>query len=261
MDKLPLLTQLSGVMTLLALLWLSVHAFRKHAIWGFLVLLLSPIGASIFGIRHWASEKKPFLAYITSFTISLALAACLFSSWGGWEMLQAYSRVQQGMQTRNLTREDATAFIHTSLNFSERSGLPAEEQRQFIAVRKQLAQLEEAEQIAAEQAAAAQKAAEEAAAANSAREALSLASISKKALPEQEHYRLEYQTIPVTDAKNYVGYTVKVIRKGVQEKEYRLTGAAGNRLQFAQRNSSGTYSFSYNTRDIERLRVLTRQPY
>jgi hypothetical protein len=252
MDKLPLLTQLSGIMTLLALLWLSIRAFRKHAVWGFLVLLLSPIGATMFGIKHWAGEKKPFLTYITTFTLSLSLAIYLFSSWGGWELIQAYNRVQQGMENQSLSREDATAYIHTSLRFSERAGLNPEDQQQFNAVRRHLVQLDEVEQARALQEAAA-------AAEAQAREELSRATISKKVLPEQEHYRLEYKPIPLDEARNYVGSTVKVVRKGVQEKEYRLTGVTANKLQFAQRNSAGTFSFSYNTRDIEKIRVLTRQ--
>lgn len=254
MDQLPLLTQLSGILTLLALLWLSIRAFRKHAVWGLLVLLLSPIGASLYGIRHWSDEKKPFLAYITTFTLTLSLALVLFSSWGGWELIQATQRVQQGMGSQSLSKEDATAFIHTSLSFSEKSGLKPENQQQYNAVRRHLAQLEEAEQ-----AAAAQQAATEAE--TRAAEELSRSTISKKVQPQQERYRLEYKPIPVTAAKNYVGYTVKILRKGVLEKEYRLTGASANRLQLAQRNSHGTYSFSYNTRDIEKIRVLIKEPY
>ena len=253
MDKLPLLTQLSGIMALLALIWLSIRAFRKHPAWGFVVLLLSPIGASIFGINHWADEKKPFLTYITTFTLSLSLAIYLFSSWGGWELVQAYNRVQQGMKTQSLSRDDAIAYIHTSLNFSERSGLNPEDQQQVNAMRRHLAQLDETEQA---------KALQEAATAEvQAKEELSLARINKKVQPEQDRYRLEYKPIPLADAKNYVGSTVKILRKGVLEKEYRLTGASANRLQLAQRNSHGTYSFSYNTRDIEKIRVLIKEPY
>jgi len=258
MDKLLLLTQLCGILALLALLWLSIRAFRKHTGWGYLVLLLSPIGAAIFGVRHWADEKKPLLAYITAFTLTLSLALFLFSSWGGWELVQAYYRVQQGIQTRNLSREDATAFIHTSLDFSEKSGLSMQDRQQFIAVRRHLEALDQAEQAAAaEEAALAAKAEAEAAAG----ETLTLATISKKVQAKKERYRLAYKPIQIADARNYVGYTVKVVRKGVQEKEYRLTGATANRLQFAQRNSYGTYSFSYRTRDIEKIRVLIKQPY
>jgi len=259
MDKLLLLTQLCGILALLALLWISIRAFRKHPGWGCLVLLLSPIGAAIFGVRHWADEKKPFLAYITSFTLTLSLCLVLFSSWGGWELVQAYYRVQQGMQARSLSRDDATAFIHTSLDFSEKSGLNMQDQQQFITVRRHLEALDQAEQAAAAEAALAAQAQAEAEAA--AGEALTLATISKKVQEKKERYRLAYKPIQITDARNYVGSTVKVVRKGVQEKEYRLTGATANRLQFAQRNSYGTYSFSYRTRDIEKIRVLVKQPY
>ena len=251
MDTLPLLTQLSGILTLLMLLWLSIHAFRKHAIWGILVLFLSPFGASAYGIRHWASAKRPFLAYLTTFILSLSLAFYLFSSWGGWELVKAYNRVQQGMQARNLSREDADAFIQTSLKFGEQSGLNPEAQQQFNAVRRHLDQLDAAEQA---KAIAAQQAAEA-----SARDELSRVSINRKVMPEAENYRLVYKPIPVDEAKHYVGSTVKVVRKGVLEKEYRLTGASASRLQFAQRNTAGTYSFSFNTSDIEKIRVLTRQ--
>jgi hypothetical protein len=258
MDKLPLLTQLSGIMTLLALIWLSISAFRKHAGWGLVVLLLSPIGASIFGIRHWADAKKPFLAYISLFMISLSFAVYLFNSWGGWELVQAHYRVQQGMQNQNLSREEATAFIHTSLDFSERSGLDMEDQQQFNAVRMHLTALDDAEQAEAERQAALAAEAEAEAESEAAKPE---SATSSKVQPGKERYRLEYKPISIADAKNYVGYTVKVIRKGVQEKQYQLTGATANRLQFAQRNGSGRYSFSYNTRDIEKIRVLTKQPY
>jgi hypothetical protein len=251
MDNLPLLTQLSGILTLLALLWLTIRAFRKHPVWGFLVLLLSPIGAAIFVINHWPEEKKPFLTYIATFSFSIVLAAYLFTSWGGWELIQAYKRVQEGMQTQSLSREDATAYIHTSLTFSERSGLDPEEQMQYNAMRRHVAQLDEAERV---------KAIQEAALAERASQELSRTTISRKVQPEQENYRLEYIPIPVAEAKHYVGSTVKIIRKGVLEKEYRLTGVSANRLQLAQRNNAGSYSFSYNTRDIEKIRVLTRQP-
>jgi hypothetical protein len=252
MDNLRLLTQISGLLTLLALLWLTIRAFRKHPVWGFLVLLLSPVGAAVFGIKHWSDEKKPFVSYITTFSFSVIFAASLFTSWGGWELLQAYKRVQDGMQNNSLSREDATAFIHTSLSFSERAGLDPEDQQQYNAMRRHLAQLDEAEQV---------KALQEAAAAERAREELSRSTISRKIQPEKENYRLEYKPIPVGDAKLYVGSTVKIVRKGVVEKEYRLTGVSGNRLQLAQRNSGGRYSFSYSTRDIEKIRVLTRQLY
>ena len=68
-------------------------------------------------------------------------------------------------------------------------------------------------------------------------------------------------TIKVADARNYVGSTVKVTRKNVVEKEYRLVKASENRLEFAQNAGTGSYTFRYRNSDIEKIRVLTRQPY
>ena len=67
--------------------------------------------------------------------------------------------------------------------------------------------------------------------------------------------------IKVKDAKNLVGSTVKGTRKNVPEKEDRLIGASCRRLKLAQKAGQGSYSFHYNTRDIEKIRVLTRQQY
>jgi len=251
MDILPLLLPLFGITAFLSLLWLSIHAFKKHLGWGFLVLLFSPIGASIFGISYWDEEKKPFLAYLTTFLVSVSLALYLFTTWGGWEMLRAGYRVQQGIQTQTLSQEDASIYMHTSLDFIEKSGLASANQQQLDTAREQLNQLEEPQ---TPEAAPGAPEADEV----PAREEISHKTISKKA-PPPPHYRLEYMTIDVDDAKNYVGYTVKVTRRGVPEKEYRLTKARGNRIYLSQRNGYGSYSFSYRTHDIEKIRVLTKK--
>jgi hypothetical protein len=60
---------------------------------------------------------------------------------------------------------------------------------------------------------------------------------------------------------DYVGSVVKVTRKNVPEKEYRLTGASGSKLQLVQRTSGGSFSFKYRKRDIEKIRVLVNKPY
>ena len=90
---------------------------------------------------------------------------------------------------------------------------------------------------------------------------LNLGSISKKVIIKQERYRLVYLPINVADAKNHIGSTVKVKRKNVPEKEYRLIGSSGKRLEFSQRAGRGSYSFHYEPRDIEKIRVLTKQLY
>ena len=230
MDKLLLFTALSGAAAFLALLWLSIRAFRRHLGWGFLVLLLSPIGASIFGISHWDEEKRPFLAYLGSFLLSVSLSFYLFTAWGGWEMLQAGIRVQQGIEAQNLTREEAQAFMHTSMNFMEKAGLEPDGRPQAEAAGAQPAEQQTAARPEAVAAGPVTGAAPEAADPG-------LQAMNKKIEPPKQRYRLEYMPIDVAEAGNYVGYTVKVTRKGLREKEYRLTDVSHGRLRLAQRNS------------------------
>lgn len=250
MNILPLITLITGLFTLITLILLTVRAFRKNPAWGLAVMLLSPVSATFFGIKYWQEEKKAFLTYITTVATTAALAMYLFTTWGGWELLRATYQVNRGIETRMLTARDAEHFKNASLSFTEKSGLNIQNEARMEQISRKLAS-EAAAKAAIEQAAA--EPAED--------DKLDIESISKKVVVEQERYRLVYLPIKVKDAKNYVGSTVKVTRKNVPEKEYRLIGASGRRLELAQNTGQGSYSFHYNTRDIEKIRVLTQQQY
>jgi len=249
MNTLLLVAQLFGLTATIALIWLVVRAFKKHIGWGFAVLLLSPFAATFFGIKYWDDEKKPFLAYITTFVTALALGLYAFTAMGGWELLQAGQRVQQGIHNEDLTHADAHAFMNAGLTFIERSEPGPEEQQKLELIREELDRQQTA--VSPETTVTA-PAAE--------KKDYDLMSIARKVAPKQERYRLVYVPIMVEEAKDYVGSTVKVTRRNVPEKEYRLTGATANRLEFTQRNKHGTFSFKYRNSDIEKIRVLTKQP-
>jgi molybdopterin converting factor small subunit len=78
---------------------------------------------------------------------------------------------------------------------------------------------------------------------------------------KKERYRVNFRKIQVADAHKYVGSTIKLTRRNVGEKEYRLTGAKGGALQVMQKNGSGSFSFAFRKRDIEQIRVLIKEPY
>lgn len=250
MNDLPLLVQLTGFIALATFIWLVTRAFRKNNAWGIVVLLFSPISAVLFGIKYWKADKIPFLAYIASSTAATALCLALFASWNGWELVYASQQVQQGLATHTLTEEDTQALITISQEFDEKSGFDMQSAKLLAQAKRELALQEE--KLAAEAAA-------EIAAART--EQLGYTSINKKVKPEQPRYRLAYVTIRVADAPNYVGSTVKVTRKNVLEKEYRLVSASRNRLELSQKAGSGSYSFRYRNSDIEKIRVLTKQTY
>jgi len=250
MNILPLITITTSIFTLIALICLTTLAFRKSPAWGFAVMLLSPVGATLFGIKYWKEEKKTFLIYISTFATTTALALYLFTTWGGWELVRATYHVNRGIEAQMLTARDAEHFMKTSLSFTEKSGLNIQNEARMAQVNRKLASE-----------AAAKATSEQAAAESGTDDNLDIDSIAKKVTVENERYRLEYMPINVADAKNYVGSTVKVTRKNVPEKEYRLIGASGRKLELAQNTGHGSYSFRYNTRDIEKIRVLTRQQY
>jgi len=243
------MTQIAAVCSLLALGWLTVRAFIKKPAWGLAVMLLSPVGATFFGIKYWDKEKQAFLTYLVTFITTTALALTLFTAWGGWDLVRATWLMNSGIKSRMLTTYDAENFVKASMTFNEKSGLDIRDEYRMQQARKKLAS-NAAEQAALQQAEA-----------DAPEDNLDIDSISKKVESKKERYRLAYMTIKVTEAKHYVGSTVKVTRKNVPEKEYRLIGSSGRKLEFSQRAGHGSYSFHYNTRDIKKIRVLTKQPY
>jgi hypothetical protein len=250
MNTLSLIALLTGFTAFLTYIWLVSRAFHTHTGWGMAVLLLSPFSAVVFGIKHWRADKAPFLAYMTTSIAAIALWLYLFSSWGGWELLHASQQVKEGIKTHTLTERDTQSLISVSQSFDEQSGLDMQSSRLLAQAKRELAL--QAENLAA-------AAAVEAKAAEKGR--LDFDKIDKKVKPVQERYRLAYVTIKVADAPKYVGSTVKVTRKNVVEKEYRLVNASANRLELAQHAGSGMYTFRFRYSDIEKIRVLTKQPY
>lgn len=248
MEFLPLIAQLIALTATAALIWLVVRAFRKHPGWGFAVLLLSPPGAMAFGIKYWQEEKQAFLAYITSFCTAVLLGAYLFVTWGGADMLRGVRLDHQDIQSRTPSEADAADFMHTNLHLIENASAgQTEAANQEPAGEPPVAQAVTMadETRMPEQAPEAEQPAEE--------------KVEKKSKPVRT--RLAYVPVMVSDAGKFVGHTVKVKRRNVPEKEYRLTGVAPQYLEFSQKTGGGSYSFQYKETDIEKIRVLVRQPY
>ena len=245
-----LVALLTGFTALLAFALLIVRAFHKNTAWGLSVMLLSPPGAIAFGLKFWRQEKIVILAYLITFLTAVSLSLYLFTSWGGWELVRTSQQVKQAILDHRLSDKDVHTLLSVSREFDKHSGLDTQSSRLLAQARKELEL--QAEKLAAEEQAQMDAAGSE---------QLSLQNISKKAKPAQPRYRLAYVTIDVNDAPDYIGSTVKVTRKNVVEKEYRLISASANRLEFAQRAGSGSYTFRYRNSDIEKIRVLTREPY
>jgi len=157
------ISQLFGLISVIAIIWLAVGAFRRkrilwglgilflpiipaaiyflyftafgpnryHLYWPFAVGLVTPIAASVYGLKYWIEVKKPFLVYITSFILSAVASYYVFSASGGWAMLRASQDIAQGIAQQNLTEADALKFMHSNLDMVETSGLSEEQQKKM----------------------------------------------------------------------------------------------------------------------------------
>ena len=240
MNPLVLAAQFLGISTFVTLIWLVVRAFRKHAGWGFAVLLFSPIGAALFGARYWDDEKKPFLAYGTSLVATLTLGIYLFTTQGGMELVHTVYKVKNGIHTQSLNTEDTSNFMDANLTFYENPDMRDEGQPEPTPEPGELT--EEINDAASP-------------------DIPDAAETSKEAVAKPVRYRLAYVPIRMDKIGDFVGSVVKVTRKNVPEKEYRLTGASAGKLELVQRTSGGSFSFKYRKRDIEKIRVLVSLPY
>lgn len=252
MNQLTTITLILAIAAALAHFWLITRAFSKHIGWG-LGVVLPPV-AIVFGMRHWATERKPFLFYLFAILLASAAALYAFNSWGGWELLRATARFEHGMETQQVTVIDAEAYVDANNTFHNRSGLnPGNPQT--LAYAQQLIELEEAKreaEILETRRAQAERDRQAQAGNNT--------EVTQANDGADSRFRLSYKTVPVSEARKYIGATVKVTRRNVEEKEYRLTGVTSKSLQFTQRNGSGAYSFAFRMSDIEKLRVLVQEP-
>ena len=291
MDMLLQLSQVFALIALVSLLWLIVRAFKKHALWGFAVLLFSPVSAACFGIRYWREEREPFLAYLGSLVVAISLGLTVFTAWGGWELARTALRVHEGIQTRTLSERDAYNFMYANLEFIDKAGLDEQERRKLDVIRRFINEYEpgmtdaQRRQLHDEIAAILDAGGID----ETRRRELDYLSrqLTRARLPEttgtpptvtaaappaktvrrslskrpsviKTQYRTDYQVIPVSEARNYVGKSVKVTRRNSGEQDCKLIGATAHSLRFEQRGGGGTFVFEYHKRDIEELKLLAR---
>jgi hypothetical protein len=290
LSEILIISQLLFLISLIALIWLIVLAFRRSALWGFAVLLLSPITATIYALKYWDESKKPFGVYASSFVAGFLTFAYIFSSWGGVAVIDAALDFDQG-DGRTLNDEAAFEFAYSTLNFIENAD---ESQAGDVAAMRDFVSAMESgnpeeaacgmyqemlrrEQTAQARATIRQNMAEmecSEARPQSKRDAepgaepvvgSQLAQYNAKLKSQLERvnpirYEQVFKPIDVARAADYVGRSVVVTRNNGKQKECKLVGVDGDKLVFEQRIGSGTMTFSYNDYDITALEALVNIP-
>ena len=245
METLPLITIIFSLLSFAALIWLIVRAFKTKLLWGFAVLLLSPVSATLFGVKYWEQQKKPFLLYITTFTTSFALSIYLFAVSVDSELLHLSSILQPEIQDRTLAKYANGELRRASFSAGDTSAEDGMFRQDPDFANSRMAVNSAGEmttETPAEETAAGDK---------------GPAVKNKKTV----RYRLKYIPIKLTEIKKHIGTTAKITRKNVAEKEYLITGASPKHIELAQRSKHGKFSFHFKNSDIENIRVLVREPY
>lgn len=287
MHTLLYISQALGLVALFSLIWLIIRAFKKHILWGLAVLLLSPISALFFGIKYWRDEKKPFLAYMSSFGVATGLAAYVFTAWGGWEVVNTALNVNEGIHSEKLTEQEALDFMHANLRYLKHASPNEEDRRNVEMMQKFLQQYEsgmsdadrkkmqeeiinmmENEDLSPAQRrelkhlrkqlnlSEAESTAKNPEVAKPTLTEDASRTLSKRPSTRKVNYRADYQEIEISEAGKYIGKTFKVTRKNSDERQCRLIGSSPGRLRFEQRGRGGTFTFEYKHSDIEKLKLL-----
>lgn len=291
MNILNQISQLLGLLAFIALIWLIVRAFRKHVLWGLAVMLLSPISATIFGIKYWKHEKLPFLAYITTFIPAAMLGLYMFTAWGGWNVVQTSLNIHEGIHSDTLTEQDAMAFIRSNLNFVEQANTDEHEQRKLDVMRKFLDRFEsgmteadmreinremldlvDKENLTTEQRRLMEQILEQSLSdesdssgvpanddGNVIEKTINSVGVENTGNSKPKIYKTAFVPIAVSDAKDFIGDTFKVKRKNGSEREYRLANVSSGSLHFERHVHGGKITFEVENRDIKELKVLTRR--
>lgn len=137
------ISQIFLLIALVALIWLTVRAFRRSALWGLGVLFLSPIVSTFYGIKYWDEDKKPFLTYTVAYFMGLALALYVFASWGGFRAMSAAQQVHGGIVQQNLSEQDAREFMDANLDFLEKAVETEEDRQKLALMRKMMNQMQD----------------------------------------------------------------------------------------------------------------------
>ncbi len=299
MGTINTISQLLGLVALVAFIWLLVVAFRKkHIAWGLAILglpiipivvyfiyfrmfgpstyhlyipwaikLVAPIAASVYAVKYWDEAKKPFIAFISAFTVSVALGMYVFTAAGGWKMMKASQEVARGIRMENLTQEDALKFMRSGLDMAETADMTEEEKKDLEATRKLLNAFESGMteekmneikrdlDLPVDQPEAEKKEEEITLEAKPVHSA-----VSTQKTPAPTLIRFDGRGAGVTSrnralaqARKWIGRPVIVERSQGKPQEALLTGISGTTLKFEKRWGAGFFSFSYKAHEIKSL--------
>jgi hypothetical protein len=136
MMEFGLFTGLLGLISLVSFIWLLIVTFKQSVLWGFLVLLFSPISAIAFSVYHWDVAKKAFLVYLTTNIIFFVMVFNAFSNMGGMEMIATTQEAAEQLEKGEITEEEAAKRVaeqmQSNIKRMEEEGYIAMDERKAL---------------------------------------------------------------------------------------------------------------------------------
>jgi hypothetical protein len=254
---LMLLAWAAGLVCLVSYIWLTVVAFKKSLGWGLAVFFL-PLAFIVFAVKHWTEAKMPFLVHAGSVAVFFVAV--------GSAMLGMVSQIPTG----ELTADDAAAFIESTMDQMEKSGmLDAKEQQELDRMRATLQDIKaEAGTAGNVQPSPSPETTtiqlEQVAGDSTSPELPSGISKSTRSLPKDlisRHRRSSSAnldgSIPLSEAADHIGEMMRIQGQNV-DTFGRLTKVEADRFTFERRLAAGLVYFELGTRDIETLTIIER---
>jgi hypothetical protein len=111
-----ILLPIISIVALVSFIFLLVASFKRHIGWGLAVLLV-PFAIPVYGIKYWREVKKPFVIYMVSNTVCLALVMVYFNTLGGFEIF----RMAQSIDSGTMTEQEGAQFMMTTMEGLEKA--------------------------------------------------------------------------------------------------------------------------------------------
>jgi hypothetical protein len=222
-----------GIVGLVSFIWVVVIAFKEHILWGFGCLFV-PLVIIVFGIMYWNKAKKPFLVYIIVSIIMAVLYVkiffAMFQQAGGMDL-------STQVQTGQITEQEAQQRIQQRMAemFGVDAGqMPATEQPP--STEDQISSLTEQMNERAQQAE------------------------QQTEVPATQRIKV-FKSLRVSQARQYLGETVRVVTNSGIEKQGALKEVKYDRLVLERNLRGGDFAFEVLFDDIKTLEVEQWETY
>ena|GEM_PF-1936463 len=224
---------LLSIVTLVSFIWTLVIAFKENILWG-LGSLFVPLVIIVFGIMHWDKAKKPFLTYVIASIVYAVfffnVISTMFTEAG---VMELNSQVRSGQ----ITEQEAQQRIQQRM--AEMFGTEAEQvpgaqqpQQAEDQINTLTGQMNERARQAEQQADA----------------------------PATQRIKV-YNSIRVSQARQYIGENVRVISMSGVEKQGTLKEVKYDRLVLERNLRGGDFAFEVLFNDIKSIEVEQWETY